>query len=142
MHTKAKKSKRNSHWESFRNLRKQVNKAIIVSHNQYLNDVIGESLKTNSKTFWSYIKSSKTENIGIPSLQTESQTAYTDGDKANMLNNQFKSVFTIESTPPPDKGPSPYPSMPDIKFHTNGIIKQLQAQNPKTPKPQNPVSIN
>ncbi len=68
IHAKAKSSGRNSHWENFKQFIKDVSKAKIKSHTQYLNEVIGNSLKTNPKTFWSYIKTCVTANIVIPSL--------------------------------------------------------------------------
>ena len=46
--------------------------------------------------------------------------------KAKLLNEQFKSVFTSEPADDlPDKGPSPYPTMPDISITTQGIENLL-----------------
>ena len=130
MHAKAKRSGKNSHWEKLWDLRRQTNKAITKSHSSYLNQVVGESLQSNPKAFWPYIKTCVTENIGIPSPITDSQEAHTNSAKANILNDKFKSVFTNENSPPPDKGLSPYPSMPNIVFGIHGVAKQLKRLKP------------
>ena len=87
---------RNSDWEKFRKLRRQASKAAAKFYSYYLNNHIGESLKTNPKQFWSFIKANKREYIGIPTLQTNGQIITSDRDKANTLNNQFSSLFTQE----------------------------------------------
>ena len=54
----------------------------------------------------------------------------TDSDKADALNDYFKSVFTKEQLPIPTKGPSPFPSIQSLEIGLNGVTKQLQALNP------------
>ena len=56
IHTKSKQTGRNSDWEKFRQLRRKASKAAAKSYSDYLNNHIGESLKTNPKEFWSFIK--------------------------------------------------------------------------------------
>ncbi len=57
---------------------------------------------------------------------------YSDNqNKANILNDQFKSVFTVEDhTSSPDKGPSPYKSMKDIQITKQGVLKLLKNKKP------------
>ena len=51
--------------------------------------------------------------------------------RANILNEQFQSVYTKEDTNKmPDKGQSPHPSMSNITFKTKGIAKLLHNLNP------------
>ena len=71
-----------------------------------------------------------TENLGIPSLKVNDIVKTTDSDKANALNDYFKSVFTNEQHTTPTKGPSPFPSIQSLEIGLNGIIKQLKALNP------------
>jgi hypothetical protein len=59
--------------------------------------------------------------------------AYSDARmKANILNNQFTSVFTSEDPlqPLPDLGPSPHPAVSDINITQEGIQKLLCHLNP------------
>ena len=60
-------------------------------------------------------------------------TIYTSSKaKAQVLNDQFVSVFTKEPSdkPLPSKGASPYSSMPDIDIHCSGVLKLLKDLNP------------
>ena len=58
-------------------------------------------------------------------------TLYSDPkDKADILNKQYCSVFTADSSQPPSKGPSPYDPSPNIKMSTEGIHKLLTGLNP------------
>ena len=80
-------------------------------HVNYINNIIGESIVDHPKTFWSYLKLMRTENIGIPVLRTA-------------LNQHFQSVFTPTSRDPiPDKGPSPLPDIPNLIIHQEGMFK-------------------
>jgi len=83
------------------------------------------------KHFWHYIKGKCQDNIGIGSLKNTSGSIVTDSsEKAEILNNQFKSAFTIEGTSCiPDKGTSPYPSIPDIDITVNGVRNLLAKCN-------------
>ena len=54
--------------------------------------------KKNSKPFWSHIRSQQQENIGVSALK-EKGVLYSDSHKkAEILNKQFSSVFTRDST--------------------------------------------
>ena len=128
-HKKGKQTGLNKHWEQFRELRRQTTKALATSYKSYVNNQIGDSLKTNPKRFWSFIKANKRENIGIPTLRVNDRPITDDRDKANALNNQFTSVFTSERYPIPVIDPSLYSSMPPLDNGTNGIIKQLKNLN-------------
>ena len=52
-------------------------------------------------------------------------------DKAEVLNQQFQSVFTKEpNSPLPDKGPSPHPTISDMNISVEGIYNLLLNINP------------
>ena len=128
-HKKAKQTGLNSDWEKFKEIRKQATKALAKSYKDYVNNHIGDSLKTNPKRFWSFIKANKRENIGIPTLRVNDQPIINDRDKANALNNQFSSVFTQEKHPIPQIAPSTYPNTPLLEIGIDGVIKQLENLN-------------
>ena len=128
-HKKAKQTGLNKHWEQFRELRRQTTKALATSYKSYVNNQISDSLKTNPKQFWSFIKANKRENIGIPILRVNDKPITNDREKANALNNQFTSVFTSERYPIPVIDHSLYSSIPPLDIGTNGIIKQLKNLN-------------
>ena len=70
------------------------------------------------------------ENLGIPTLHSNYKMQTTDHDKANTLNNHFKSVFTNEQLPISSKGPSQFPSIQTLDIGVNGVRKQLEALKP------------
>lgn len=83
LHKRAIHSKNHQHWEVFKRQRNLVSKLVKESHNAYLNDVIGSSLTENPKKFWSYVRSCKSENIGIPPLKNDNLSiSVNDKDKA------------------------------------------------------------
>jgi hypothetical protein len=65
----------------------------------------------------------------IPELKRNTEILSEPKDKANVLNDQYTSVFTRE--PPgqlPDIDGTPIPPMTDIKFTSPGVEKLLQNQ--------------
>ena len=128
-HKKAKQTGLNKYLEQFRELRRQATKTLATSYKSYVNNQIGDSLKTNPKRFWSFIKANKRGKIDIPTLRVNDKQITNDRDKANTLNNQFTSVFSSERYPIPVIDPSLYSSMPPLDIGTNGIIKQLENLN-------------
>ena len=120
-------------YNKFLDLKHSIQRDLRKSYWQYINGLIsfepahGEHQK--QKKFWSYIKSLK-NHARISSLNTPDGLVTDDTQKAEALNTQFKSVFTIEQDGPlPDKGPSPHPTMPEISITTSGISKLLQNLN-------------
>ena len=83
------------------------------------------------KRFWSYIKSLKVDTIGIPTLTKDNRLESDNKLKAEILNNQFKSVFTSENTNLPQEPNTNIPAMPDIIITTEGVAKLLHDLNPK-----------
>ncbi len=93
-----------------------------------MNDIIGESLKSDSKLFWSFVKSQKRESLGVPTLKVNGRLHVTDKDKAEALNQQYCSVFsTSDNSDLPDLGHSPYPDIDNLDIGINGVTKQLKA---------------
>ena len=94
---KARETSQEKDWENYRILQKKLRKEIKLAHDAYLENIF-DTTDNNSrnKRLWSYVKSLKREKIGIAALQ-EKDTIFTEGgDKAKVLSNQFKKVFTVE----------------------------------------------
>ena len=88
--------------------------------------------KHKPKRLWSFIKSKRTDSCGVAPLKRDG-IAYSDARmKANIMNNQFTSVFTSEDPlqPLPDLGPSPHPAVSDITITQEGVHKLLCHLNP------------
>jgi len=73
-------------------------------------------VSTNSnKLLWQFVKSQRQDKTGVTALKdpTNGHITTDAAGRANILNNHFKSVFTVESNESfPNKGPSPYPTIP------------------------------
>ena len=101
------------------------------AHETYLKDIFTSETHRLTKKAWSYIKSQRRDNIGIPPLLNEKGELCEDAeDKAEILSRQYTSVFTQDNPlePVPDV-PYSLPSMPDINIEENGILKLLKDVN-------------
>ena len=77
--------------------------------------ICGEYETGNKKRFWSYVKLLRRDNCGVAPLKKDGIMFTQNEAKADILNQQFASVFSHEDTSAlPDMGPSSYPDMPDI----------------------------
>ena len=75
----------------------------------YISDMLCEE-DSNPKRFWSYIKSTRCENPGVAPLLQDGILQCDASAKANLLNDQFTSVFMRENASHlPDLGASPHP---------------------------------
>jgi hypothetical protein len=90
------------------------------------------------KKFWTYIKHQKTYHQGISSLKQDGKLITDPIPKANVMNDQFKSVFSnidkINESEFESKCKlsikSNYQTMPDITITCEGIAKLLLNLNP------------
>ena len=106
-----------------------------------MRDIISPDAAKNPKKFWSFIKGKKQESSGVaPLRQTDGTLHSNPHTKADILNCQFKSVFTKEGmSSMPDKGDSPHNTMDPIIVTIPGVEKLLK--NIKPYKATGPDSI-
>lgn len=67
---------------------------IYSSYHKYLNTLFNPEEDTTYKNFWKYINARKQDTLGIGTLNAKGKIAKTSLKKTNILNEQFKSVFT------------------------------------------------
>ena len=91
-------------------------------------DILDPVTDTNAKRLYSYVKSQKKDSSSVFPLQgPDGQTYSSPGRKANVLNDQSASVFTVEDEDDmPELEPAPYGAMPEIDIHVNGVAKLLR----------------
>ena len=89
--------------DRYKRLQTEVQYEIRKAGKKYMTDVICD--KDNTNKLWSYIKSKGQEFIGVAPLKNQQGFLKSDNQsKANILNEQFKSVFTnANHTNFPDK---------------------------------------
>ena len=94
----AKISGRREDWEIFRGQQKATKKAIKKSKIDY-ESKLAQNIKTDSKSFYKYIKQKRVAKLNIGPLEDEKgDLIIGDEEMAEELNRFFGSVFTVEDT--------------------------------------------
>lgn len=157
LYTKMKKTDCPQIGTKFLKLKAHIQNTLRVNYYEHGNTVIGSMTPTetvdpanqrvNTKKFYSFIKHPKKDQQGVAAPLKEHGITYSENlDKANILNQQFKSIFTPKSPLSLEQlaklsmpgEPPPYSSMPDIEISTPGILKLLSNLKPgKAPGPDN-----
>ena len=96
-----------------------------------MNGILQTSLEeTNTKPFYRYIKAQKNDNFGISSLKFNGLMYSDSSSKSEILNEQFQSVFTKESTTAtPRLFGNKYPSIGNLSITLKGVQKLLEKIN-------------
>ena len=140
LYNKAKTSGNQNDWKAFRAVRKLMHKRLKEARNAYISDYLGEAIEENPKRFWSYIKQLNKEELGIADFEINGFIISDNKSKADMLNNQFSSVFTQEDLSNiPDIGYDRTPAIDNLTITINGVAKQLSLL--KTDKASGPDAI-
>ena len=92
---KAKRSHRSKDWQEYKKHKKHTLQSIRHAHWNYVNSIHQDGLESNdSKPFWRYVKSNQQDSVGVSPLKSVGKLYAEAKDKADILNKQFKSVFT------------------------------------------------
>lgn len=140
---KMKKSQDKQHQRNYKNCKHLVQKKLRQAYWTYVDNIVtpqpsDPNIHSSQKRFWTFIKHKKKDNQTITGLKRHGQLHSDPKSKANILNRQFKSVFTdyIKITADDFKKgdyvnpQSTHPVVPEISITTNGITKLLLALNP------------
>jgi len=142
------KTKDQLYQTKFVDLRSKVQNLIRKEHWKYtesflnIEDNAQDNLRQKpdiSKRFWSYIKSKGKDFSSIAPLRKNGVLISDAKGKADILNEQYTSVFTKSDLPIPSLGRSPHPSLPTITVSVKGVQKMLSNLNPN--KASGPDSI-
>jgi hypothetical protein len=95
--------------DRYKRLQQDVQYEVRQANKKYMEDV-STDYKENSKKLWSFIKSKGQEWTGVAPLKNKMGFLQSDNkSKAEILNEQFQSMFTKENLNNcPNKGNSPY----------------------------------
>ena len=106
----------------------QAQKDMRSAHKKYMEEIVSNDLKENTKVFWSHIKSKRQESTAVAPLKNKDGFIHSDSSsKLEILNDQFVSAYTREDKSNiPKKGTSDHPTMDSIQVHGNGVLKLLQ----------------
>ena len=106
-----------------------MQKTIQKSEWDHINSIISEGFENkHSKPFWKYMTSKKQDNIGVAPLKRYGGLTNESKEKAGILNNQFKYVFTkpkpnISTTILPQRAGS---TIQNLKITVEGVEKLLK----------------
>ena len=103
MYNKAKKTQSETDWSRFKKIRKHIKSKLREAHGDYISDILDlgsldeqgtQPKPTIGKKFWSYIRAQKKDTVGIPLLKVGQRDITDSVKKAEVLSNQYESVFT------------------------------------------------
>ena len=114
--------------DKFKDLRSEISNMTRKTRRRY----VRRTCEDTSKSFWGFIKNLRQDSFGISSLKDKGDLISDNLGKAEVLNNQFRKVFTKEDTTSiPDIDGDPFPEMPNIQIAVPGIEKLLSKLKPK-----------
>ena len=124
-----KKAKTSKNWDRYKSFQKACKREFKRAEQDYITRAINKGIEQkNHKPFWRYIKSKKSDNIGISPLKQDGNLFYDSKTKAEILLNQFKSVFTKSDGVIPDTQKC-YPDIDNLVVTEDGVRKLLQNIN-------------
>jgi len=128
----AKKSGKPEKMQEYKKLQRESAKDLKRSHWKFVNNFIAEGFATNNtRPFWKYVKSQRQDNFGIPPLKRDGVLHTDSQTKADIMLDEFKSVFTREDTSHlPQLGGTAYPSISGLTIHEAGVAKLLSQLDP------------
>ena len=134
LYNKAKHTNCIENRDAFKLFRRQLDRKIRTAYRSYIFN-LGESLASNNtKPFWRFVKSKRKESTDIQCLRnSDGEFSSSPLILANILNSQFASVFTRESSnniPQCDFGVDKYPSTSNLIISDPGILKILNSLSP------------
>ncbi|XP_072021445.1 uncharacterized protein [Amphiura filiformis] len=130
LYNKQCKSKNPEDSKLFKSARKAYKRNLNKAHNEYISAMLEEDLQQNPKKFWKYVKSKRTDNVGVHPLKNGTETVSDHVGKANVLNSFFKSVFTRENTSNLPGLQQIFPDIDPLEITAAGIEKLLHDLNP------------
>ena len=112
--------------KKYTDLKKTVQRKTGQARWNYINDIVNQGEDKAQKGFWSYVKRFTSDNTGIAVLQKGGITATSPRKKADLLNKQFSSVFTEETTDVlPQMSNNQYPGISRLVITVKGVKKML-----------------
>ena len=128
----AKKTGIPSDWTKYKQHKSITPKQARQAHWNYVNAILNESLEHgNNKPFWKYIKARHNDNIGVAAIKNNGILYHDSKTKAELLNHQLKSVFTMDDDTDhlPTMSHPKYPNIENITISIEGVEKLLDNIN-------------
>ena len=126
-----KKARRTNKWAAYRLCQKECKRQLRQAEWQHINKVIDQGLQENNiKPFWNYVKSKKGDSIGIAPLKDKGHLVSDCKDRAEILVDQFLSVFTKEDSQDfPEVSSRVADHIPHLTIGEDGVAKLSTTQH-------------
>ena len=141
LYNKAKKTQSETDWSRFKKIRKHTKSKLREAHDDYISDILDlgsldeqgtQPKPTIVKKFWSYIRAQKKDTVGIPLLKVGQRVITDSVKKAEVLSNQYESVFNNENlTAMPVMTRPRIEGIDNLVITTNGVRNLLMNLNSK-----------
>lgn len=127
-HKRARQTNSNRDWSRYHCLRTKAQKTCRQAYHDYLDSIISDDGKNQSKRLYSVVKSKRQDSSGVAPLRRGGIMHNDAKVKASILNDQFVSVFSTEPADPPitHLNGKPVPDIHPITFTVTGISKLLR----------------
>ena len=125
-----KRTRLDKDWDKYKDAAKNARKTCTHAYNNFIKENVIDDEDKNNKRFFSFVKSKKSDIMGVSPLLDEGTIHTNDSDIAEILNNQYASVFSTDDGTTPDVNDSEAPTMDTITFTKNGILKLLKQLDP------------
>ena len=123
LYNKARRTGLDVDWFRFKDAAARSRKTCKKAYNNFISSSVASNNKSDSKRFFSFIKSKRNENVRISPLRENSTMKIADKDKARILNHQFSSVFSTDDQKTPEMKSPRVSDMDDIIITTGGVKK-------------------
>ena len=135
LYNHAKKSRKEHHWSTYKSHKKSTTKALNKARVDYINGILKAGLdEGNSKPFWRYIFRQRDDRGGVAALKEDGKLHTGGQKKAEILNKQFTSVFSVDE--PGSDTVLSGPSYPPITYHhaADHCSRSLEASDRNKPQ--------
>ena len=130
-YNRARNSRTEHDWQKYKDCKRKMQSNCRKAYAEYMSSIVCADYQNgNRKKLWSYVKSLR-RDCGVAPLKNDGVMYTENNAKANILNQQFSSVFTREDIQTMPVLPnSPYPDIMNITVNIQGVAKLLSDLNP------------
>ena len=130
-YNRARTTKKKEDWAAYKKLKKDNQRECRRAYSSHVSNLVSDEQTGNPTKLYSFIKSKKCYASGVAPLTSNGVNHSDNVKKANILNDQFTSVFTKEDlSTVPELNSTDHPSVHPIVVSRKGVLKLLQDINP------------
>ena len=127
LYNKARKTKKKEAWDAYKHFKKHLQRTIQTAHRNYIDQTLSTAFaEGNNRPFWKYVKNQKKDASGVAPLKKQGDLYSGSKEKAEILGEQFSSVFTKDRQDEIPKMQSrPSPTIATLEVTEPGVAKLL-----------------